>query len=999
MAVTKSTDPIDILLEMGIDLDNLSEEEDYLSALKEAIAKIQFQTKGAGDERQRILQEEVIKVRKSRKAADPKFKAKKTTVSPDAFFGKKKPEENPESTPGQEALPGKGPAAIVKRQTIKPELFKKPEEPEEQKDNKDIKVKENNILEDILKTLNSILGTLKKQNKLSAKQAEKDRKAKEKKKRGAQEEKLESPIKKFLGAANKIVKPVKSFLDGLLEFFVKVFIGRLLVKLIKWGSENGDKVDAILGFFEKTWPALLAVGLLFFTGLGGFIGNLISLVAGFIPRLLGLVPKVLKGAMGLIKFVATNPFAAGAVLFGAGAFIPKLFPDTVDAEEKQTKEAPGTNEEKIKALEEQKANLNPLERLQGVDAEIDEQIEFLKTGETKKYNKGGIVPGSGNTDSVRAMLTPGEFVMSKGAVQQYGLDTMKSMNAAGGGTNIPMVSNGITYAAGGGEVKNPDAELKQNDEPKDRPKGDHSHNSSDILGLNKIGGMISGFAKTPIGNALLPGVGPALSIAETLMGRGKPKARKASAGFKDKNYGPAAMGYNKPEMLQSEVGQLLIQKGILDEDGNMYVKNSTLLDMQIRRAKSEIARSKIPTTTETLPDGTIRTQGEGQLVAGEVYDPNNPTEMQQAALALGGQMGNPAPVTATPKTPAAPAPTITEQPKEKGRGLLSMYAGYLDFMTGNVFDIDGMGKPSSMSASPEKEAPEEEGEKSGGGGSLKGLTGQDFRDLAYIVSGEAQRGTDDEYGVAAAVLNRVADPAWPNTIREVGSQSGQFEAVYTGKAYDDPALAQKLASPEGQAKIVEALKMLKGRTDFKGTSQYGNMGQGDVKFSDRGNFYHYKEQVGKTDPPPSPIPTYYQKFIGTGGPAVTLSGTKSSASGITASPGSGGSSGGSSKTSGTSGPGGSKGRLQAPAGPGSVGSKTSYGDYLKNLYGKKKSASGITPLPSSTMSKGKSAGGPSADAGKNPGNQMTSPDNNIPAINAEAMHSDEKIEVLGIEIS
>ena len=190
--------------------------------------------------------------------------------------------------------------------------------------------------------------------------------------------------------------------------------------------------------------------------------------------------------------------------------------------------------------------------------------------------------------------------------------------------------------------------------------------------------------------------------------------------------------------------------------------------------------------------------------------------------------------------------------------------------------------------------------------------------------------------------------------------------------------------------------MLKGRTDFKGTSQYGNMGQGDVKFSDRGNFYHYKEQVGKTDPPPSPIPTYYQKFIGSGGPAVTLNGTKSSASGITASPGSGGSGGGSSKSSGT---GGSSGRFKGAGGAGSVGNKTSYGDYLKNLYGKKKSASGITPLPSSTMSKGKSAGGPSADAGKNPGNQMTSPDNNIPAINAEAMHSDEKIEVLGIEIS
>ena len=61
-----------------------------------------------------------------------------------------------------------------------------------------------------------------------------------------------------------------------------------------------------------------------------------------------------------------------------------------------------------------------------------------------------------------------------------------------------------------------------------------------------------------------------------------------------------------------------------------------------------------------------------------------------------------------------------------------MYAGYLDFMTGNIFDIDGMGKPSSMSASPEKEIPEEEGEKSGGGGSLKEqLTGQDQRPSIY----------------------------------------------------------------------------------------------------------------------------------------------------------------------------------------------------------------------------------------------------------------------------
>ena len=47
-------------------------------------------------------------------------------------------------------------------------------------------------------------------------------------------------------------------------------------------------------------------------------------------------------------------------------------------------------------------------------------------------NKGGVVPGSGNEDTVPAMLTPGEFVMSKGAVNKYGSDTLESMNSAAG---------------------------------------------------------------------------------------------------------------------------------------------------------------------------------------------------------------------------------------------------------------------------------------------------------------------------------------------------------------------------------------------------------------------------------------------------------------------------------------------------------------------------------------------------------------------------------------
>ena len=63
-----------------------------------------------------------------------------------------------------------------------------------------------------------------------------------------------------------------------------------------------------------------------------------------------------------------------------------------------------------------------------------------------QFNKGGKVPGSGNKDTVPAMLTPGEFVMSKGAVNMIGPDKLMAMNAAGGGTNQPQM---MKFAGGG----------------------------------------------------------------------------------------------------------------------------------------------------------------------------------------------------------------------------------------------------------------------------------------------------------------------------------------------------------------------------------------------------------------------------------------------------------------------------------------------------------------------------------------------------------------------
>ena len=50
------------------------------------------------------------------------------------------------------------------------------------------------------------------------------------------------------------------------------------------------------------------------------------------------------------------------------------------------------------------------------------------------FAAGGIVPGSGNGDTVPAMLSPGEFVIKKSAVGAFGAENLSSINRYNGGT-------------------------------------------------------------------------------------------------------------------------------------------------------------------------------------------------------------------------------------------------------------------------------------------------------------------------------------------------------------------------------------------------------------------------------------------------------------------------------------------------------------------------------------------------------------------------------------
>jgi len=69
-----------------------------------------------------------------------------------------------------------------------------------------------------------------------------------------------------------------------------------------------------------------------------------------------------------------------------------------------------------------------------------------------QLNSGGVVPGIGNTDTVPAMLTPGEFVVRKFAVSRFGLENLKAINS--GNYSSLSASKSSQSAAGSNSVYN-----------------------------------------------------------------------------------------------------------------------------------------------------------------------------------------------------------------------------------------------------------------------------------------------------------------------------------------------------------------------------------------------------------------------------------------------------------------------------------------------------------------------------------------------------------------
>lgn len=297
-----------------------------------------------------------------------------------------------------------------------------------------------NPLITISKTLDSILATLVKIADQSKDSAEAERKKAEQDKRKKRELGLESKVFEGLKkAVSTVTKPFQSIFDKIIKFIMFTLLGRAVVKLFDWFSDkkNKDKIQSIFRFLKDKWPLLLALYLRFGTGFGRFIGTLTNLLIKGAVKLSIVIAKLLAakkvaGARGVAKFLSggKGKLLTGALSIGATAL-------TVGA------------------------TSNAISNFGGVDPEPSQSGS--EKPPTPKFNGGGLmnigrmfsglVKGPKGKDKVPAMLTDGEFVMSNGAVERYGVDTLESMNAAGGGTNIPEISmEGVTYASGGGYI-------------------------------------------------------------------------------------------------------------------------------------------------------------------------------------------------------------------------------------------------------------------------------------------------------------------------------------------------------------------------------------------------------------------------------------------------------------------------------------------------------------------------------------------------------------------
>ena len=168
--------PLKILNDLGYEMVDIESDEDYLSALMESIVSLQ-KAGASGRKRADILQKELIRVRRERKAAAPSagMKVTQKKIRTSKFFDKEEKQTTEADTTGTSSL-------AIRSRTGKIDTKKLIPESTEEK---------GGVLAEILTGVNSIAETLKGQKKQDKKHKNFLQRLAERFKRRKEENKLE----------------------------------------------------------------------------------------------------------------------------------------------------------------------------------------------------------------------------------------------------------------------------------------------------------------------------------------------------------------------------------------------------------------------------------------------------------------------------------------------------------------------------------------------------------------------------------------------------------------------------------------------------------------------------------------------------------------------------------------------------------------------------------------------------------------------------------------
>jgi hypothetical protein len=296
------------------------------------------------------------------------------------------------------------------------------------------------FLKDIGKRLQNVVNILKGKASNAEDAADEKGQEAEKAKRIKKEKKKEAGAKKLGIPApiKKALAPVTSLWDTIVQLLGAIIIGWGVTKLLTWlqNPENAKAVEQFKDFVVTFLPPILK-GLLALAALN-IIGKIAMFTKSIVMGSVGMIKALWAFAGKILMFALANPWlAAGiglAALIGGAALLGSK-----------------GKEEKVDLSNEPEGDLGLTEVDEVMRGGDTEAAQAAKGGgiieEIQKFKGGGLARG---TDTVPAMLTPGEYVMSKNAVAMYGGGLFDGMNKAAGSTALPKRANGITYAAGGG---------------------------------------------------------------------------------------------------------------------------------------------------------------------------------------------------------------------------------------------------------------------------------------------------------------------------------------------------------------------------------------------------------------------------------------------------------------------------------------------------------------------------------------------------------------------